>query len=141
MADMRQRPGDQRGVAGDLGRALGLGVAHQRPDLDPPVVARDTVEPADAVEVDEQARRAEPHVEGGDQALAAGQQAGLVMGQELDRVRDRASLRIGKWRRLHARPPVLFALFYCGRERPARHYLRRAWRNMWRLVKLAHASI
>ena len=105
MPDMRQRLRDQRRMPRHDRRGERRRVPHQRADLDLPVFDRDAVEPADAVDVDQQARRIEPHVERGDQALAAGQHARAVMRAErFDRMLERARFRIGEWRRLHAAP-------------------------------------
>jgi hypothetical protein len=79
-------------------------VTHQRADLDVGVFQGDAVEAADAVDVDQQRGLAQPHVERGDQALSAGEQPRVVVRQQLDRVRDRAGLGIGKRCRLQ---PVL----------------------------------
>ena len=54
MADVRHGQRDQRGVSGDIGRALGLDVAGEGADLDRAVVQRDAVEAGNAVEVDQQ---------------------------------------------------------------------------------------
>ena len=64
-------------------------------------------EPADAIQVDQKLRRRQPHVERGDQALAAGEQPRLASArQQLDGMIERFRLGIGKWRRLHASPLV-----------------------------------
>src|SRR5262249_57315156 len=81
-----------------------LRVTHQRADLDVGVFQGGGGEPADAVDVDQQRGLAQPHVERGNQALSAGKQPRVVVRQQLDRVRDRAGLGIGKRCRLQ---PVL----------------------------------
>ena len=75
---MRQGARDQRRVPAMIVGALGGGMARQRADLHHAVLERDAVEPADAVDVDQQGRRRQPHVERGDQALPAGEQAGVL---------------------------------------------------------------
>src|SRR5262249_17653831 len=80
-------------------------VPHQRADLDVGVFQHDPVEPADAVDIDQQRGLAQPHIERGDQALPAGEQPRIVVGEQLDRVGDRTSLGIGKRCRLQIHPP------------------------------------
>ena len=75
MADMRHGERNQRRVARDQVRAFGLGVAGERADLDVAVLQRDAVEPVDVIDVDQQRRVRQPHVQRGDQALAAGEDA------------------------------------------------------------------
>src|SRR5712691_9801018 len=107
MADMGHGQGDERHMARDVGRALGLGVAHQRADLDVPVLARDAVESVDAVDIDQQRWMTQPHVEGGDQALSAGEEPGVrFAAEQLDGVIERPGLGVGEWRWLHATPPI-----------------------------------
>ena len=126
MADMRHGERDQRRMPGDLGGAFGLGVAGQRADLDLAGFHRDAGKPADAIQVDQQLRRRQPHVERGDQALAAGEQPRLAVGarQQLDRMIERFRLGIGKWRRLHARSSRV-AFSYCVGERRGGQHGRR----------------
>ena len=81
MTDMGHRQCDQRGVARDIGRALCLDVANQRPDLDRSVLVAYAVEAGNAVDVDQQCRPVEPHVEGCNQALPAGKQSCLLVRQ------------------------------------------------------------
>ena len=102
VADMRQRAREQRRVLGDDVGSFGGGVAGQRTDLDRAVLARDAVEPADAVDIDQQGRLRQPHIERGDQALPAGEQAGVLMlAEQRDGFLERARLFVGEWRRLH----------------------------------------
>ena len=79
MADMRHCARDQRCVLGDYLRTLGAGVTRERADFDHAVFFGDAVEPADAIDVDQQARRRQPHVERGDKALPAGEQSRVWM--------------------------------------------------------------
>ena len=102
MRDVRERERDQRRMFGDLARAFGLGVAHQRADFELAVLAINAVEAGDAVDVDQQARRGQPHVERGEQALAAGEQAGFAArAEQVDGLVERARSCIGEWRRFH----------------------------------------
>src|SRR5262245_9977718 len=80
-------------------------MAHQRADLDVAVSARDAVEPGNAVDVHQQVGGIEPHVEGGYQALAAGEHPRLAVmpAEQLDRMIERPGLRIGERRRFHAK--------------------------------------
>ncbi len=100
---MRHSERDQRRVLGDQLRAFYLGMARQRADLDEFALLGDAVQALDAVDVDQQARRRQPHVERGDQALPAGKQARVVfvLGQQRHRFLERARLGVGEWRRLH----------------------------------------
>ena len=91
MADMRHGARDQRRVLRDDRRAFGRGVAHQGADLHAAVAARDAVETGNAVDVHQEARRVEPHVERGDQALAARQHARPVAARRAARSHGRAS--------------------------------------------------
>src|SRR5215470_8724661 len=126
VADMRQRQRDERRRLRDLGGAFRLRVPHQRADLDVGVFQRDPVEPADAVDVDQQRGLAQPHIERGDQALPAGEQPRIVVGEQLDRVGDRASLGIGKRCRLQIRPPGgAYRLSVLSLPRASRQSLRR----------------
>ena len=102
MADMRHRARDQRRVLRDVLRAFGRGVAHQGADLDRAIPTRNRVEAGNPVDVHEQARRIEPHVERGDQALASRQHPRPVTAREqLDSMAECAGLRIGERRRFH----------------------------------------
>jgi hypothetical protein len=56
-------------------------MADQRADLDMPVVRLYPVEPAHAVDVDQQGGVAQSHIERRDQALSAGQEARVVIHQ------------------------------------------------------------
>src|SRR5579864_1094874 len=112
MGDVRQSARQKRRVLGDVALALGLGVAHQRADLDRAVVPLDTIEAREAVDVDQRVRCGESRIERGDEALTAGEQtrAFAVPSEQVDRVVERARLVIGEWRRLHAQSS-LWALF------------------------------
>src|SRR5262249_39230010 len=103
----------------DLGRALGGDMPHQRADLDLAACDSDPVEAADAVDVDEQRRAGEPHVEGGNQALAAGEQLGVavVALEQLDRMRDRAGPGISEWCRLQRASPLVGLYCRCRERR------------------------
>ncbi len=101
MTDMRYGARDQRRVFGDQLGTFGLRMAHQRAEFDFAVFMRNAAEPADAVDVDQQSGRRQPHVERGDQALPAGQQTRILLAEERNRFLDRARLFVGKWRRLH----------------------------------------
>ena len=105
MTDMRHGQGDERSPPGELGRAFGLRVAHQRADFQMSVARHNPVESADAVEVDQQGGMAQSHIKRGDQALSASEEARVVSAQQFDRMRDRASLGIGKRCRLQSSPP------------------------------------
>ena len=101
---------DQRRMRRDLGRALRLRVAHERTDLDLTVTERDTIEARHAIDVNDELRPAQPHVQRGDQALSAGQEARILRAHQLDGVIERAGSLIGERRRLHAILP-----HYAGR--------------------------
>src|SRR4051812_23047039 len=93
-------------------------MADQRADFDVPVVRGYFIETAHAVDVDEQGGMAQSHIESGDQALSAGEEACVVVRQQFDRVRDRASLGIGKRCRLQSFLPAAFwALWPLGAGR------------------------
>src|SRR5580704_12336100 len=105
MRDMRQRTGDQRRLPCDDLRMFRLHEAHQGADLDHPVLVGDVVEAADAVDVDEKPRARQPHVQRGNESLAASEEARIALATEqLERMLDRACLCITKWRGLHAAP-------------------------------------
>ena len=82
MGDVRHGARDQRRMPGDHVGALGLRVARERADLDLAVLQRDLIQPTDAIDVDQHGGRRQAHVERGDQALAAGEQAGVLVGGE-----------------------------------------------------------
>src|SRR5207237_10596363 len=102
------RAGDERRGVHDLGRTLRLRVAYQRADLDVAVAARDAVEARHGVDVDQQARARQPHVERGDQALPARQGPRALAAEKFDRVLDRARPGVIERRRLHPLPPLTF---------------------------------
>src|SRR5262249_39255409 len=54
MTDMGHGQGDERRVSGNLGRAFGLDVADQRPDLELAIVATDLVQSIKTIDVDQQ---------------------------------------------------------------------------------------
>ena len=93
---------DQRRVPGNVGGALGLDVAGEGTDLNLAILDGNPGQTADAVEVDQQLRRGQPHVERGHQALAAGEQPRLAIGatEQLNGMLHRFRLGIGKRRRL-----------------------------------------
>ena len=111
MPDMRHGERDQRRVPGDQLGTLDLGMARQGADLDEFALFGDAVEALDAVDVDQQVRRRQPHVERGNQALPAGQQPRIVLmlGQQRNRFLERARLGVGEWRRLHVSPNISLA--------------------------------
>jgi len=108
MTDVRHGERDKRRVACNVGRALGLGMPHQRADLDLPVGDDNRIEPRNGIDVDQRGRTVEPHVEGGNETLAAGKQPRLLLLQQVDGVGNRASPGIGEWRRLQAALPRAF---------------------------------
>src|SRR3974390_3825167 len=111
MADMRYSTRDQRRVLRDRLGAFGRGWASEGADLDRADFARDAIEPTYAGDVDQQRGRRQPHVERGDKALAAREQASvLVLAEQCDRFLDRPRLSIGERRRLHARLPEFFLI-------------------------------
>src|SRR3954471_15708779 len=99
MRDVRHRERNQRRMFGDFGGALQSDVTRQRADLDSAIFHADVVE-ADAVDVDQQRRVRQPHVQRRDQALAAREQlrVALMRRKLRDRVLQRACFRIGEWR-------------------------------------------
>src|SRR5262249_49189502 len=108
MSDMRHRLGDERRVRGDVWRAFGLRVAHERAELEEAVAPRDAVEPGHAIDVDQEPRLAQPHIERRDQALPAGEDTRVgLAADERERVIERFRSRIGERRRLHAFLPAL----------------------------------
>ena len=111
MADMRHGERDQRRVLGDHLGTLDLGMTRQGADLDEFALFGDAVESLDGVDVDQQVRRRQPHVERGDQALPAGQEPRIVLmlGQQRNRFLERARLGVGEWRRLHVSPSISLA--------------------------------
>ncbi len=119
MGDMGQGARDERRVAGDLRRAFGLRVAHQRADLDGAVLHRNALERIEAVDVDQERRTGQPHVERGDQALAAGEQTRVgMLREEREGVVERPGFGVCERRRLHraTSPRLYFRCAYCGRE-------------------------
>ena len=78
VAHVRHRLGDQRRMAGDERRGLHGFVPRQRADDEPLRRQADPVEPGQAVDVDQRCGRGQAHVEGGHQALAAGQDAAVA---------------------------------------------------------------
>ena len=88
----------------------------QGADLDLAVFMDRAAEPADAVDVDQQRRRRQAHVEGRNQALAAGEQAGVFLAEQRDGLFGRVRAPIGEWRRLQV--VVLPNIFsHCDWER------------------------
>src|SRR5262249_57567085 len=101
-----------REVSVDFGGPFKLRMTHQRADFDVSVLDRNCAKAGDGIEVDQQGRAAKPHVECGDQALAAGEQARILGAEQLDGMPTRARLRLGERGRLHVLPPSLIFL-YC----------------------------
>ena len=79
MADMRHGERDQRRMLGDQRGMLDLRMTRQRADFDRLALLGDAAETLDAIDIYQQRGRRQPHVEGGDQALPAGQQPGVVL--------------------------------------------------------------
>src|SRR6202021_1895753 len=70
-------------------------------DLQHALLDRYALELVERIDVNQQLRRREPHVEGRNQALAAGEQACVaVLRQQRDRLVDRSGLGKTEWRRL-----------------------------------------
>ena len=69
---------------------LDIDMTRHRADLDAPVFQRDTIQPHNIVDVDQQRRARQPHVERGNQALPAGQETrfAVVLAEQLNRVFD-----------------------------------------------------
>src|SRR6516225_5785143 len=108
---MRHSARDQRRVLRDSLGAFGRGVAGEGADLDLAAFVRDAIEPTYAVDVDQQRRSRQPHVERGDKALASREQASvLVLAEQCDRFLDRPRLFIGERRRLHLSLPEFFLI-------------------------------
>src|SRR2546430_5200607 len=96
----------------NFGRLFGLRMAHQRADLDVSILGRNSIEAGDSIDVDQQSRPAEPHVERSDQALSAGEQPRVIGAEQLDSMRKRARLCIGKRCRLQVLPPKQLGFLY-----------------------------
>ena len=133
MADVRHGERDQRRVPGDLGASARLAAWRvSAPISTMPFFDAMPVKPAHAVEVDQQLRRRQPHVERRDQALSAGQQPRLVGSrQQLDGVRR----AISPWHRQmapasRASLPLLFFLLCPGTP----------WRATWAAARLDSAN-
>jgi hypothetical protein len=125
MRDVRQGARDQRRVLRDDVGTFGLRMPHQRADADASVRALDAIESFNAVDVDQQRRRGQPHVQRGDQALPAGEQFRLRLARdEAQRLVERTRLLVGERRRLHVSSAFCFAVFWRGswaRATYARH--------------------
>src|SRR4029078_9900916 len=133
MTDMRHRKRDQGCMLCDHIRMLNLSVTRQRADLDVLALLGDAVEVLDAVDVDQQIRCRQPHIERGDQALSAGEQPRivLVLGEERHRLLDRFRLGVCEWRRLHVSSP--FFLIVTGNAgRSMRPDTARKWPSRYR---------
>src|SRR5581483_1868502 len=112
MPDMGHGQRDQRRVLRDMVRTLDLDVTGHCADLDRAAVDCDAGQPADAVEINQELRGRQPHIQRSHQALAAGQQLGIARraAEQLDRLVHRPGLRVGKWRWLQALLPATFFL-------------------------------
>src|SRR6185312_5067053 len=84
----------------DLG-TLGRRMARERADLEGAAFYSDRVEPADSVDVDQQRRRRQSHVERCDQTLTAGEQASFLAAEQRHGLLGRTRSLVRKWRRLH----------------------------------------
>src|SRR5688572_28891097 len=88
----------------DLRRGLQHGMRAKRADAHRAILRFDRGEPGQAGDVDQQLGRRKSQVERGNEALAARENAGTGTLEKLQRLRERARLRVGKRRRLQARP-------------------------------------
>ena len=101
----------------DLGRAFGLRVAHQRADLELSVLERDAVEPADAVDVDEQRGALSRMLSVAIRLWPPASSRGLVLGQAArSRARPSAPSRRRMATASRALLPAGLFWFHCGRE-------------------------
>jgi hypothetical protein len=89
----------------ELGRAL----AGRRADADRAVLGLDRVQALDAVDVDDHGRRREARVHQPDEALPAGEHAGVVAvpGEMVDRLREGARRDVVERSRFQREPPMV----------------------------------
>src|SRR6185312_13753232 len=102
----------------DLG-TLGRRMARERADLEGAAFYSDRVEPADSVDVDQQRRRRQSHVERCDQTLTAGEQASFLAAEQRHGLLGRTRSLVRKWRRLHVASLgySILSPIHCDRER------------------------
>src|SRR2546428_259233 len=103
MRDVRHRLRNERRVARYQRAVLDVEVARHGADAKHTVGERDARQSLDAVDVDQDLRRAETHVERGHQALPAGQhlRAFAMPREELERLGQRARAGVLEGRRFH----------------------------------------
>ena len=123
VGNMRHGLRDQRQVLVDDRRIGDLDVASERADADVPVCQTYTLQRVELVDIDEQLRLGEPHVESRHQALPAGQDLGIVAVriEQLQDLRDAAGADIVKFWRLHAPPNRQIANARAGCHCPCAH--------------------
>src|SRR4051794_25048318 len=102
VADVRECLGDERQARG-LGRPFELALPHESAEAESPVVALDAVETRHTVQVDEDGRAEEPHVQHGHEALPAGERFRLVavLGEGRERLVERRGAHEVKGGGLH----------------------------------------
>ena len=107
--DVPARLGEQRRLGADDVRELGGALARERADPHGAVLDRDAVEALDAVDVHDHGRRRQARVHQADEALAAGEDAGVtaVPGQMVDRLRDGAWRDVVERSRFQRVPPMV----------------------------------
>ena len=107
VADVRRRQCQQRHRVADLGALLHVALAHHRADNQLAVRSFDAPERFDATHVDQGFEAREAHVEQRDQALAPGEDLGLVaqLGEQAADLVHRFRRVVGKRRWLHPRLP------------------------------------
>ena len=120
MGDMRHGAGDERRPGGDEVRGLHLRMAGHGADPKPIVGFLDARKARHAADIDQHLGRGEPHVEGGHQALAAGEDSRVlpVLVQHGDGVFEACRPDVGEWGRFHERvPPLLRRLMVVDEHR------------------------
>ena len=102
VADLWQRPGQQRRGRFDLLRPLGPGVRHARAHCQRAVVVTDVGELGQPCDVDQMLGRAEPQRHQRDEALAAREDLDVVvLGEERQRLLERLGPVVRESRQLH----------------------------------------
>jgi hypothetical protein len=96
-------------------------MAHQRADAQAALALRDPGERGNAIDVDEETRLGEPHIERRHETLAAGEKARLLAEgvERVERILEGFRPPIGEPRRLQLLPPSPCLIFFLLHNVPA----------------------
>src|SRR5262249_26955644 len=117
MRDVGESLCDERRQLRDQPAMLGLGVARQGAKLELSIALGDLAELGNPVDIDQQRRGRQPHVECGHQPLPAGEYPGLGSAvEQRDRMVERTRLRVSERRRFHLETSLTVFVWFDSTE-------------------------